>query len=358
MTVRDPPGGGISYGLMQRTVRTATIGLLALALCAVVGAAGPGVALADAITPGPPDASTLLTGWSFDPEIWLPLLLAGWLYWAAVRRVDREHPSNPVPRRRTLYWFSGLATLVLALESPLALYDTTLFSLHMVQHLLLTMVAAPLLVLGAPITLLLRLASPRARREWVLPVLQSRIVRLFSRPVVAWLLFTVFMFASHFSPLFEAALDDPLIHVVEHALYLATAMLFWWPVVGVDPSPWRLPHGARLLYVGLGMPLSSFLGLAIYSANNVLYPHYVALARTWGMPPLLDQQWAGGIMWAGGDGMFLLALVLALLNWLKAEEVEGRRIDAQLDREAQQGAESRRRGLAGAQGVSSGSLPD
>jgi cytochrome c oxidase assembly factor CtaG len=297
------------------------------ALLVPASAAGHGIA------PGPPDASTLLTGWSFDVEIWLPILLAAWFYLAAVRRVDRLHPANPVPRRRIACWFGGLGALVVALASPLALYDTTLFSLHMVQHLVLTMVAAPLLVLGAPITLLLRVATPSARQRWLLPILHSRPVRVVSHPVVTWLVFTAYMFISHFSPLFNAALEDPLVHLVEHALFVATAMLFWWPVTGVDPSPWRLPHAGRLLYVGLGMPWSSFLGLAIFSANTVLYPHYATLVRPWGMSPLEDQAWAGGIMWAGGDGMFLLALVLALGVWLRAEEAEGRRIDDQLDRQ-------------------------
>jgi len=318
---------------MLGAVRTLRSGTAALALAAIAGAGMPSIALGHGVAPGPPDASTLLKGWSFDAEIWLPILLAGWLYLAAVRHVDGLHPSNPVPRRRSVYWLCGLGTLVIALASPLALYDTTLFSLHMVQHLLLTMVAAPLLVLGAPITLLLRVASPVARRRWVLPALHSRPVRFLSYPAVSWLVFTAYMFISHFSPLFNAALDDPLIHLVEHGLFIGTAMLFWWPVVGVDPSPWRLPHAGRLLYVGLGMPWSSFLGLAIFSAGAVLYSHYATLVRPWGMSPIEDQAWAGGIMWAGGDGFFLLALVLALAAWLRAEEAEGHRVDAQLDRE-------------------------
>ena len=139
------------------------------------------------------------------------------------------------------------------------------------------------------------------------------------------------MFASHFSPLFDAALEDPGIHLLEHAIYLGTAMLFWWPAVGVDPSPWRLRRGGRLLYLGLGMPWSSFLGLAIFSANDVLYRHYATLVRPWGWTPLEDQQWAGGIMWAGGDGVFLIALVLGVAGWLQAEEADGRRQDARLD---------------------------
>lgn len=294
----------------------------------------PAAARAHGIELGPPDASTLLTGWSFDAAVWLPLLLAAFGYGLAMRQVNRRHPGNRVPRRRAVYWFLGLAVLVLALQSPIERYATALFSDHMLQHLLLAMVAAPLLALGGPITLLLRVAPSSVRKGMLIPALHSRPVRMLSHPALAWVLFTGFMFASHFSPLFEAALEDAGVHYLEHGLYLGTAMLFWWPAVGVDPSFWRLRHGGRLLYLGLGMPWSSFLGLAIFSANEVLYQHYATIQRPWGWTALEDQQWAGGFMWAGGDAVFLIALVLALAGWLKAEEVEGRRQDALADRDA------------------------
>lgn len=319
---------------MARLAGAARVAAAATASAAFLLVLLPAAASAHGLVTGPPDLSTLVNGWSFDVETWLPILLAGAGYQLAVRKVNREHPTNPVPRRRSAYWFLGLGALVLALQSPIELYDTTLFSDHMIQHLLLTMVAAPLLALGGPITLVLRVATPDARRQILIPILHSRVVRVISHPAVAWIVFTGYMFASHFSPLFNAALEDPSIHFLEHALYLGTGMLFWWPAVGVDPSPWRLHYGARMLYLGLGMPWSSFLGLAILSANDVLYPHYNTLVRPWGFTPLEDQQWAGGIMWAGGDMVFLIALVLALAGWLKAEEAEGRRQDMLADMDA------------------------
>ncbi len=141
------------------------------------------------------------------------------------------------------------------------------------------------------------------------------------------------MYGSHFSPLFDAALENDLMHLLEHALYLGAGLLFWWPVVGADPSPWRMPHPARVLYVFLGMAWSSFLALAIFSAPGVLYPHYATFQRDWGLSPLADQQLAGGIMWIGGDGLFLVALVAMVAAWMRAEEAEGKRTDARLDRE-------------------------
>ena len=159
---------------------------------------------------------------------------------------------------------------------------------------------------------------------------------------MAWLLFATVMWFTHFSPIFDAALDDLTLHRMEHALYLGTALLFWWPVVGADPSPHRMGYPARLFYLALGMPLSSFLGLVIFSAETVLYPHYLTLVRDWGPTPLVDQQWAGGIMWAGGDLVFVIALVLTVAAWLRHEERENLREDARLAR--QKAASRARRG--------------
>ncbi len=298
----------------------------------------PAAVSAHGAAPLPLDAGTAITAWSLEVHIWLPVVLLALAYGAGVRAVARAHPANPVPRRRAMAWYGGLLALFVALQSPIATYDTTLFSVHMIQHLLLTMVVAPLLVLGAPITLLLRVVSPSARKDMVLPILHSRAARLISFPVVAWVIFAGVMYGSHFSPLFDAALENVYLHLLEHALYLGAGLLFWWPVVGADPSPWRMPHAARVLYVFLGMPWSSFLALAIFSAPGVLYPHYATFPRDWGPTPLADQQLAGGIMWIGGDGLFLVALIAMVAAWLRAEDDEGRRADARLDREGAQRA--------------------
>lgn len=304
----------------------ATLGAaLALAvLPSAVAAHGP--------VPHEPTMATLVEGWHFPVEVWLPIILAALVYWLAYRRVARRHPDNPVPRWRLWSWMAGLGALVLALSSPIEAYDTTLFSAHMIQHLLLTMVAAPLLVLAAPITLLLRVSSSQVRHRWILPVLHSRVVRVVSHPIVAWSLFAAVMWFSHFSPLFDAALEDEGLHYLEHLIYIGSAMLFWWPVVGADPSPHRMTWPGRILYLALGMPLSSFLGLVIFSTPTILYDHYATLERDWGWTPLEDQQWAGGIMWAGGDLVFVIALITAVAAWMRHEEGANRREDARLAR--------------------------
>ena len=329
--VRRFAAAWIGYPTHRETPRLGTWFLATAAVFAALVLL-PAAALAHGQAPIEPTAATLIEGWTFDVDVWLPVILAALTYWQARNMVDRRHPTNPVPRRRTWFWFGGLAAIVAALASPVEFYDTTLFSAHMIQHLLLTMVAAPLLALGAPITLLLRVSSPEARRKWILPVLNSRVVSVISYPVVAWTLFAAVMWFTHFSPLFDAALDDFALHRLEHALYLGSALLFWWPVIGVDPSPHRMTYPGRVLYLALGMPLMSLLGMVIFSAQTVLYEHYLTLERSWGWTPLQDQQWAGGIMWAGGDAIFVLALVLTVAAWLQHEERENVREDARLAR--------------------------
>ena len=132
-------------------------------------------------------------------------------------------------------------------------------------------------------------------------MLHSRPVRFLAFPVVSWLIFAGVMWGSHFSPLFDVALENEWAHRLEHVLFLGAALLFWWPVAGPDPSPWRLRPAGRVVYVGLQMPQNTFLALAIYMASVPLYAHYTTTGRTWGPTPLEDQQLAGGIMWLGGD---------------------------------------------------------
>lgn len=268
----------------------------------------------------PPDAWTLAFGWTFEPAVAIPLALLalGWL--AMVDRIDRRHPDSPVPGYRTLAFMAGLAVIAIALMSGIERYDTTLFSVHMVEHLLLMLVAAPLLVLAAPITQVLRAASPRFRRRVLLPVLRSGPVAALAHPVVAWLAFTLVLWGSHFSPLFEAALENQSVHDVEHVLYLAAALLLWWPVVGLDPAPHRLSHPARIGYILLQMPLSSFLAMAVLFTDAPLYGHYAALGAPYGITALADQQLAAGIMWFLSDVVFIGSILLIVASWMRHED--------------------------------------
>jgi len=281
--------------------------------------------------PPPPTLAILLVDWTFYPLVAISLLVAAAVYLWAVRRVNLAHPGNPVPVDRPVFFMLGLACIAMALMSGIERYDTELFSIHMVQHLLLVFGAAPAIILAAPITLVLRASTPAVRARWILPILRSRVVKVIGHPLVGWLLFTVVMWGSHVSPLFDAALRDPLVHDLEHAMYLATALLFWWPVVGRDPSPYRLSYPARVFYLLLQMPLNSLLGVAILFSDQVLYPHYVTTGRLWPPSPIEDQQLAGAIMWGVGDACFLVAILLVLADWMRHEEADTRRREAAED---------------------------
>ncbi len=276
-----------------------------------------------------PDLGGVLLAWNLDPVAILGIASAGAAYAWAVRLVARRHPGSPHPRRRSVAFGMGLGALALALLSPIDLYAEALFSVHMVQHMLLQLVAAPLLLLGAPVTLALRAAGPRLRRG-LLVVLHSRLVALISFPLVGWLAFAAANFGWHFSPLYNEALDNTWLHYAQHATFVVTAFLFWWPAVGVDPARWRLPHPARLFYLFLAMPLNSFLGVALMNASTVLYPHYASVVRDWGPSVLEDQSLGGLLMWTVGDVAFLLAMAGVVVTWVRHEDRRAAREDRRL----------------------------
>jgi putative copper resistance protein D len=256
----------------------------------------------------------------------IAVALVGLLWVRATRQVAREHPGNPYARRRTVSFVAALALLLLALQSGIERYDTTLFSIHMIQHLILLFPVPILLLQAGPVTLLLRIASPRWRAR-ILSVLQSRVVGVISHPIVGWTLLVAVMWGTHLSILFDAALEDPLIHDMEHMLYLSTALLFWAPIFSVDPIRHRLRGAAALIYLIAQMPQNSFLGVAIMWSTTPLYPHYVTLQRAWGPSPLEDQQLAGAIMWLVGDALFLAAIFAVLAALAKSEERPESRYD-------------------------------
>jgi putative membrane protein len=282
----------------------------------------------------PPDLPGVLLAWRLDPLPLAGAMVAAIAYLVAARAVGRAHPRNRPAGWRTATFLAGLVAILLALVSPIEAYEGQLFSVHMVQHMLLELVAAPLLLLGAPVTLALRVASPSVRRR-LLRVLRSRAVAVISFPLLAWLLFAAVNWGWHLSSLYDQALESPPLHYLQHASFLGAALLFWWPVVGADPARWRLPYPVRLFYLFLAMPQNSFLGVALMSAPTVLYSHYLTNLRTWGPTALADQTVGGILMWVFGDVVFLLAMGGVVAAWVRQEDRRTARLDARLDAELQ-----------------------
>lgn len=331
----------------------------------------------------PPSLRTLLLDWSLDPAVALWLAAAAGAYLLGLRRlagsksarsVPPEMASGnrellpgegrapevgqlpggagvrpPWPRGRTSAFLGGLAVALVATSAGMARYDTTLFSVHAVQHVLLGMVTPALLALGAPVTLALQ-ASSRPVQTTLVRLLHSRAARVVGSPVVAWVLFGGTLFGLYLTPLFELSLRDDLVHAAVHLHFIAVGALFCWAAIGVDPVPRRLPHGGRLLFVLLAVPVHAVLGFALLGSTQLLGGgFYGQVVRSWGGSALADQRTGVGIMWAAGElfGLALAGVVLA--QWMRHDERvavrEDRRDDA---RRAGAGLQDPRRSVTSA----------
>ena len=261
--------------------------------------------------PPAPHWPEVLARWHLEPAA-VALVLAALLAYLRGRR--RLAPQGRWDRRDAAF-LGGLGTVLVSLVSPVGTYAEALLSVHMVQHLLLVLIAAPLLVGSRPVERML--GVPRALPPADGAEHRRGLARTLSHPVVAWVVFAATGWAVHFSPLFDLALRHPPLHGLEHALFLASALLFWAPVLGRPER--RLSHPLRVAYLALAMPQNTFLALAISSAGSALYETYARLARSWGPSPLADQRQAGGIMWVAGDLTLLVAVLAVAGTWGGAE---------------------------------------
>jgi cytochrome c oxidase assembly factor CtaG len=215
-----------------------------------------------------------------------------------------------MPRPLAIIAFAlGLIVTAFALVGSMdGLADKSL-AWHMAQHLGLAFLVAPLLLLGAPIRLAFA-ALPAHGAARLAALLHSTPVRALTHPAFALLQFGAVLYAAHFSPLYEAALEHPQVHALEHALFLGSALLFWTPILAVAPAPHAPAHIVRLLMLFLALPMSAFLGFILYVMRTPLYPHYARFTGALG-----DQQNAGAVMWIAGGGPILIALLWCVADW-------------------------------------------
>jgi cytochrome c oxidase assembly factor CtaG len=235
----------------------------------------------------------------------LALALYAWGARSAARR-------RRWPRLRSIAFTLGVVSIPLAIEGPLDAAADARFAPHMLQHLILTDVSAPLILLGAPLLLALTALPTRDARRLV-SLLHSRLMHVVTFPAFTWLLFVGALWTVHLSGLYEAALENESVHVLEHIVFLGTALLFWLPVIVVGPVPWTsgpLAYPLRMIYVFAAMPAESLLGFVIYSAGHVLYPHYATSG-------LADQQAAGEIMWIGAGLVMFVAFMACGVEWMR-----------------------------------------
>lgn len=275
-----------------------------------------------------PSLAQVLRDWTLEPGPLLLAVLALGLYgWVALRAVRRWPPQ------RLLWFAAGVTALVFALCSGLDAYGDRLLSIHMVQHLVLTLVAPPLLIMGRPLELALR-ALHGERRRAVARMLSGRAARRLGSPPVAWSVFAVVMLGSHLPTFYQAAVRHDSVHELEHALYLTSALLFWWPLLDADPhSRRRLGMVGRLLYVVLAMPVMGGIGVVLQQSRSLVYPVYAQPARALHVSALGDQLRAGAIMWVGGTAFMAAAALIVAWLALAGEEERARRREAYEDAE-------------------------
>jgi cytochrome c oxidase assembly factor CtaG len=266
------------------------------------------------------------SGWSIQaPAVYVAV--AALLYWRGGRRWSGRHDQEWL---RELSFVAGLATIVLALDSPIDQQAEQLFWVHMVQHVLLLTVAPPLILLGRPWPRMWRALPLGARTSIGRAVARSPVaapLRLLARPLPAWLLFNATIVIWHLPAAYNATLTSNAIHQCEHAMFFFTGLLFWARVI--DPGPLRpaLAWPVRVAYAVGAMVVGWIIAIALVLDPHPLYSHYADLAhRPGGITALTDQQIAGGVMWVPGSIAYTIAFVIGFYRWLEPER--GRRANA------------------------------
>jgi putative copper resistance protein D len=256
----------------------------------------------------------VFTVWQFAPVVTGAVVAAAGLYLWGAAAVARRHPARPWPAWRTGMFLGGLAVVVLATQSGIGAYDDVLFWDHMVQHLMLIMVAPVLLIFGQPITLLLH-ASRNPLHTWVKRVLRSRVANFLTWPVFGCLAYALAILGAHLTGFANMVESNQLVHNLEHAGFLVIGYLFFLPILGHEPIRWRLSYPVRFIILVLIMPVDTFAGLMLgYGSSGS--PGVPAGPRpAWAPPAISDLHTGGAVMWIGGDGLMFGLMMLVFLMW-------------------------------------------
>jgi cytochrome c oxidase assembly factor CtaG len=256
----------------------------------------------------------VLTAWQFAPVVTCVVAAAAGLYLWGVLRVARRHRARPWPGWRTGMFLGGLAVVVLATESGIGSYDDVLFWDHMIQHLMLIMVAPALLIFGQPITLLLH-ASRNPLHTWVKRILRSRAASFLTWPVFGCLAYAVAIMGAHLTGFANLVERDQVVHNTEHAGFLVIGYLFFLPILGREPIRWRLSYPVRFVILVLIMPVDTVTGLALGYGSPSSPGIPTGPRPAWAPSPVNDLHIGGAVMWIGGDGLMFGLMMLVYLMW-------------------------------------------
>jgi cytochrome c oxidase assembly factor CtaG len=258
--------------------------------------------------------SAVLTQWQFAPIVTALVVVSGCLYGWGVVRVARRHPARPWPAWRTAMFAAGLAVIVLATQSGIGVYDDVLFWDHMVQHLMLIMVAPPLLIAGQPITLLLH-ASRNPLHTWAKTVVRSPVASFLTWPVLGALAYAAAIAAAHLTSLANLVERNQTVHNLEHGVFLIVGYLFFLPILGREPIRWRLSYPMRFVILVLIMPVDTFTGLVLGYGNARTPGVSTGPRPAWAPSPVQDLHAGGAVMWIGGDAIMFGLMMLVFLMW-------------------------------------------
>jgi len=280
--------------------------------------------------PLPPLAGRQFVSTQFDFVPVAMIIVALALYLWGVRRNNTLHPRHRWPIGKTLAWLGALATTGVAIFSFIGVYDGELFWDHMVQHLLLIMVAAPLFAIASPLQLAWRATSGTAHIA-VTETLRSPVAKFFGHPAVAFVLYAVLIPISHLTSWYNLTLEHESVHNAEHLAFLVVGYLFWRQIFGNDPNAYRLHPALQFFYLFLAIPIDTFSGLSLVGESHEIFPAYFATHRTWGPSYVTDLHVGGTIMWVLGDTLMLWPMIPVALRWMHMEERKAERIDSELD---------------------------
>ncbi|MYD53679.1 MAG: cytochrome c oxidase assembly protein [Chloroflexi bacterium] len=271
--------------------------------------------------------------WSIDAPGLAIVIVVGGLYAWGYFRLRRDSPNFHFPRWHAWSFAAGWLVMLLGLMSPVDTYSDDLFWMHMIQHVMITMIVAPLMLLGAPATLALRAASPRVRTSYLVPFLNSRLVRALTWPPSAIVIYIASVWSWHWPDAYDAAIASEAVHFVEHGVFLFGAVLLWWLVIGVDATRLRPHHVWRCALLVVAILQNIGLGLILINVSEPVYDTYATAAavREWGPDALLDQRIGAGIMWVPGSMMFALAIIVTVYYWAEREGFKDRRNDTVRD---------------------------
>jgi cytochrome c oxidase assembly factor CtaG len=256
----------------------------------------------------------VFTQWQSAPVVTAAVVIAAGLYLWGVVRVARKHPARPWPAWRTGMFLGGLAIVVLALQSGIGSYDDLLFADHMIQHLMLVMVAPPLLIFGQPITLLMH-ASRNPLHTWVKRAVRSRVASFLTWPVFGFAAYATAILVAHLTALANLTSRNHAAHEAEHVIFLLVGYLFFLPIIGSEPIRWRLSYPVRLVLLFLVMPVDTFTGLVLSGANGNAPGLPLGPRPGWAGSAIGDLHAGGSVMWVGGDGIMFLLMMVVFLMW-------------------------------------------